>query len=105
MLPMGQQQGQVIDMQAMTNDLSEMLNLPELKRWMKFTGVPPEQEPGPQGMGDGPMKAPTSTRNYVRRSVPTGGSAASRSHVMQAALLGGGVNQQQQASMSRPMAA
>lgn len=103
MLPMGQQQGQVIDMQAMTNDLSEMLNLPELKRWVKFTGVAPEQEPGPQGM-EGMPKPSTSTRNYVRRSVPSGGTQQSRSHVMQAALLGGGVNQQQMATLSRPAA-
>jgi hypothetical protein len=42
------------------------------------------------------------TRNYVRRNVPTGGTPDSRSHVMQQVLLGGGqVNPDQLASLQQ----
>lgn len=95
-------QGGSINMQELTDTLADMLNRPELRRIVQFSTVPLDVG----GMGEGGMQSPaTTTRNYVRKSVSTGGSPASRSAVMQQAWMGGGSNTPQQAAtMARPPA-
>lgn len=94
-------QGGSINMQELTETLADMLNRPELRRIVQFSTVPLDMGGMPQG-GSQPT---STTRNYVRHNVPTGGTQASRSAVMQQAWMGGGSNTPQQAaSMSRPPA-
>ena len=104
-LPMIVQQGGLLDWQKITETIAELANEPRLKEWIKFAPSPtdPQQGPSSPAGGNGEMKMPASTsREYVRRNVPTGGTAASRSHVQQQSWMNNGaVNQGQQATLGR----
>ena len=89
--------GGSIDFQELTNLYSELLDIPRLKEVVRFE-EPKENRPGPNPQQ--PPQAHKVTEN-IRRSVPTGGTPASRSHVMQQTLNGGQPNQQQMAQMGR----
>jgi hypothetical protein len=104
-MPFIQQQGGVIDWAAISKTHSELMNEPRLKDWIKFAAPigGGDDESGGFG-GDLPMKQANTTRNYVRKSVPTGGTQASRSHVQQQMWMNGGANQGQQAALARPAA-
>jgi hypothetical protein len=92
------------DPQEFIKQYAELLQVPELERMFNFNAAPGGDRPGPQGSPGEGMRMPSqTTRNYVRRNVPTGGTPQSRSMVMQQAFLGGGqVTPQQGASMMRP---
>ncbi len=75
---MVQQQGGTIDLHQLTKQYSELLNLPELMQIVKF-GYAMDGEVAHQPMTEVPMKAPSTTRNYVRTNV----SAASMQDPMQ----------------------
>jgi hypothetical protein len=92
-----QEAGGSIDFQELTNLYSELLDIPRLKEVVRFE-EPKENRPGPNPQQ--PPQAHKVTEN-IRRSVPTGGTPASRSHVMQQTLNGGQPNQQQMAQMGR----
>jgi hypothetical protein len=51
--------------------------------------------------GEGPGKPSVTRREYVRRSVPSGGTRSARDQVMATAMMGKGVTPQQQAMMGR----
>jgi hypothetical protein len=83
---------------------ADLLNEPRLNQIIQFTGALPPQEPGMQGM-EKPGMSPSTTRNYVRRSVPSGGTQQSRNLVRQQAWAGASQNTpSQEASLSRPAA-
>jgi hypothetical protein len=99
-MPMQQdmmQSGGSIDFEELTNLYSELLDIPRLKQVIRFED-PKEDRPGPN-----PAEPPQAHKvtESIRRSVPTGGTPASRSHVMQQTLNGGQPNQQQVAQMGR----
>jgi hypothetical protein len=99
-MPMQQdmmQSGGSIDFEELTNLYSELLDIPRLKQVIRFED-PKEDRPGPN-----PAEPPQANKvtESIRRSVPTGGTPASRSHVMQQTLNGGQPNQQQVAQMGR----
>jgi hypothetical protein len=92
-IPMSEQlsaQGGSINLQELTDIYAELMNLPRLKRVIQFT-TPAAQE-GPESGG---MPAQTS-REYIRRSVPTGGTQQGRSHVERQAWLAAAQGDQQQ---------
>jgi hypothetical protein len=82
-------QGGSINLQALTDVLAEAMDLPRLKQIIQFSTVPqppnPEAQPGP-GEESGVPNMPT-TRNYVRRSVSSGGTPQARSGANQQAWL------------------
>jgi len=99
MMQLMTQQGGSINMKELVNLHADLLNLPQLTKVVQFASLP-----APVAQQDqGGMPAST-TRNYVRRNVPTGGTAASRSTVMQQALAGMAANNDQGNSISRPPA-
>jgi len=100
-MPMQQnmmESGGQIDFQELTNLYSELLDIPRLKEVIRFE-EPKENRPGPNPQQ--PPQASHTVKENVRRSVPTGGTPASRSHVMQQVLNGGQPNQQQMSQMGR----
>lgn len=92
--PMLMQQGGTIRLQKVAESAARLLNAPELRDWIDFGGgaLPPPQpgQEGEEGAGTPEMAGmpPSTTRNYVRRSVPTGGSPENRSTMDQQAWLG-----------------
>lgn len=94
------EQGGSIDFQRMTEIYADFLDIPRLNEIITFTQPTRQDTPGPANdIAQG--KSPVTTRNYNRRSVPTGGTPQSRSNVMQQALAGQNPNSQQMASMSQ----
>jgi hypothetical protein len=98
---MMQQYGGTIDIQELVEMYAELMDMPRLKQIVKFE-EPKEDRPGPTPQQ--PAKASHTVRESVRRSVPTGGTAESRSNVMQQVLQGGQPNQQQMNQMGREQA-
>lgn len=80
MVPMLQQQGGYVDMFEMTRTYSKLMNLPELRGMIKFGGAMPIE--GQSAAADIPSKSPTSTRNYVRHNVSSGGGPMAESNKM-----------------------
>ena len=101
LMPMLQQQGGLINLQKLTDIYSDLLNEPRLREVVQFSAMVPDMDtPGPAG-----TQPPHTTREYVRRNVPTGGTPQSRSHTMQQTLMQGGqVNPDQMNAMSMPVA-
>lgn len=91
--PMLMQQGGTINFQKVAETAANLLNAPELEEWIEFGSTPPMPEeqggaggmPGMDAMGGMPS---STTRNYVRKSVATGGSPQNRSTMEQQAWLG-----------------
>jgi hypothetical protein len=100
-LPLLAQSGVTVDYKKLIDTIAELTNEPRLKEIVTFSGVPMPDQAGP---GD-EMPAPSSTtRNYVRKSVPSGGTAQSRSRIAQSELMNqaGSANGAQKASLQRP---
>ncbi|MCU0962874.1 MAG: hypothetical protein MUF48_22490 [Pirellulaceae bacterium] len=96
--PILAQSGGTLDVQELVRHYAEVLNMPELTHIVTFSQPPTMDRGGPAGEQHMPAQT---TRNYVRRNVPTGGTPEHRSHVMQQVLLGGGqVTPQQMNSLS-----
>lgn len=91
------QQGGTIDMQALVEEYADLLQLPRLRNIVKFMVPDPamQQQQAQQG-----GQNPQTTREYVRRNVPTGGTEQGRQHVQQQAWMNGqGQNNPQQQAM------
>jgi hypothetical protein len=82
------QQGGSLDVQEITEQLSELLDMPRLKDVIIFQTPANEERPGPAGDDGTPKMAANTTRTNIRKSVSTGGTEEGRSHAMQQALLG-----------------
>lgn len=102
MMPLVQQQGGTLNLEKIVNDVSELTNMPQLRGWVQF-GTPPTDEPIGDSAGPSGKMPQNTSREYVRKNVPTGGTAQSRSTVEQQGWLNGGsANQDQKASLARP---
>lgn len=98
MWPMFQASGVSLDVADFMDVVADLLDRPELKRI--FTMAFPSDQLG--GDQNTIRQSPITTRETVRRNIPTGGTAENRSAVLQQAFLGGGQNNKQQvASLSR----
>jgi hypothetical protein len=93
-----QQSGGTIDAQELVHFYMDALGLPELGNVVTFAQPPTIERPTSSGGSSMPAET---TRNYVRRNVPTGGTPEARSANMQATLLNGAANQDQVASLTR----
>lgn len=98
------QQGGTINFQKLTETFAELLNLPRIKDIVQFTGqIPDGTQMGPQG------KPSNSTREYIRKSVSTGGTTQGRNIQAQQAWSGMGGGEQSgnagngQGQMTKPM--
>lgn len=98
--PMFQASGATLDVQAIYDEIARLLNRPEFKRFITFAN------PAPMLGGDQNTvrQSPVTTRNTVRRNIPTGGTAENRSNILQQVYAGASrpqVNPAQSASMTR----
>jgi hypothetical protein len=96
--PIMAQQGMMLDVQAFVRQVAELTNTPEINDLVKVAPAPQEPQGAPeqQGMPD------RTTREYIRRSVPNGGTREARDNVLSQVLAGGGATPQQGAMLSRP---
>ena len=97
--PMFQASGASLDAEAIVEEISRLKNRPEFKRFITFAS-PADMLGGDQNTI---RQSPVTSRETIRKNVPTGGTADSRSSILQQTMLGGKpqVNSQQMASMSR----
>jgi hypothetical protein len=95
--PMFQASGASMDAEAIVEEIARLKNRPEFKRFITFA-APADMLGGDQNTI---RQSPVTSRETVRKSVPTGGTAGSRSNILQQTLMGGKpqVNGQQKASM------
>lgn len=101
--PMFQASGASLDAEAIVEEISRLKNRPEFKRFITFAA--PASELG--GDQNTIRQSAVTSRETVRRSIPTGGTSASRSGILQQVLNGQSkpqVNAQQAASISRKQA-
>ncbi|MHC4372225.1 MAG: hypothetical protein ACYSW8_31865 [Planctomycetota bacterium] len=98
--PMFQASGATLDAEAIVEEIARLKNRPEFKRFITFAS-PAAMLGGDQNTV---RQSPVTSRETVRRNIPTGGTAEHRSSAMIQSLLGGSssqVNGQQAASMGR----
>lgn len=95
LMPFIQQMGGTLDAKAILTDLGRLNNLPQISEWILF----PNSPLSPEEMDtQAPSKPSSTTRNYVRQSVPTRTNAGT-SKTAQLGWLGM-ANQQEQARES-----
>lgn len=97
--PMFQASGATIDAEALLDEIARLLNKPELKRIITFAN-PADMLGGDQNTV---RQSPVTSRETVRKNVPTGGTQEARTSATIQSLLGGKsqVNSQTAAAMGR----
>jgi len=97
--PMFQASGATLDAEAIVDEIARLKNRPEFKRFITFAN-PAEMLGGDQNTV---RQSPVTSRETVRRNIPTGGTQEARSNAMIQSLLGGGsqVNGQMANAMNR----
>jgi hypothetical protein len=97
--PMFQASGATLDAEAIVDEIARLKNRPEFKRFITFS-APAAMLGGDQNSIRSPA---VTTRENIRRNVPTGGTAEARSSATIQALLGGKsqVNGQMASAMQR----
>jgi hypothetical protein len=97
--PMFQASGASLDAEAIVDEIARLKNRPEFKRFITFA-APADILGGDQNTV---RQSPVTSREIVRRNIPTGGTQDARSAILQQALLGGNpqINGQQAAAMTR----
>jgi len=97
--PMFQASGASLDAEAIIDEIARLKNRPEFKRFITFAS-PADMLGGDQ---NSVRQSPVTSRETIRRNIPTGGTQGARSQILQQALMGGGsqVNGQQAAAMAR----
>lgn len=97
--PMLQASGATLDAKELVDQIADLLDRPELKRVITFA-VMADQLGGDENTI---RQSPITSRETIRRNVPTGGTPESRSSVLQQVLSGGRsqVTPQQMASIAR----
>ena len=94
--PMIEAVGGQIDVEALTKLYSEYLDIPELENVIVFMPPPePDMQNAGGGSESGSSMPANTTRNYVRRNVPTGGTPQARSNALQQSLYGNASQNQQ----------
>src|SRR3990167_528021 len=97
--PMFQASGATLDAEAIVDEIARLKNRPEFKRFITFAS-PADMLGGDQN----PVRqSPVTSRETVRRNIPTGGTQEARSAAMIQSLLGGKPQQNgsQKAAMGR----
>jgi len=98
--PMFQAAGAILDAEAIVDEIARLKNRPEFRRFITFS-TPSAMLGGDQNTV---RQSPVTSRETIRRNVPTGGTAGSRAAILQQVLMGDGapqVNGQQAAAMTR----
>jgi hypothetical protein len=98
--PMFQASGATLDAEAIVDEIARLKNRPEFKRFITFAS-PAAMLGGDQNTV---RQSPVTSRETVRKNIPTGGTQDARSSIMQQVLGGNGrpqVNSQQRAAMTR----
>lgn len=101
--PMFQASGATLNVQVLVDEMARLMNKPEIKQFITFA-TPADMLGGDQNTV---RQAPHTTRENIRRNVPTGGTAESRANALVRDLMAGqssSTNGQQQAMMERPQA-
>ena len=100
--PMFQASGATLDAKAIVDEIARLKNRPEFKRFITFA-IPDDQFGGEE---DAVRQSPVTSRETVRRNIPTGGTEDARSSAMIQSLMGGDsqVNGQMASAMGRPPA-
>lgn len=101
--PMFQASGASLDAEAIVEEIARLKNRPEFKRFITFA-APADMLGGDQNTV---RQSPVTSRETIRRNVPTGGTQDSRSSILQQVLNGQSkpqVNGAQAASITRPRA-
>ena len=99
--PMFQASGATLDAEAIVEEIARLKNRPEFLRFITFA-APADMLGGDQNTV---RQSPVTSRETVRRNIPTGGTQEARSSAMIQSLMGGGqVNGQTAAAMGRPRA-
>jgi hypothetical protein len=98
--PMFQASGATMDAEAIVDEIARLMNRPEIRRFITFA-TPADMLGGDQNTI---RQSPVTSRETIRRNVPTGGTADARSNILQQVLMGQSgpqVNNQQAAAMTR----
>jgi hypothetical protein len=97
--PMFQASGATLDAEAIVDEIARLKNRPEFKRFITFAS--PAMMLG--GDENTIRQSPVTSRETVRRNVPTGGTAEARTNSMVQSLMGGRpqVNGQMASAMGR----
>ena len=82
--PMFQAAGASLDAAAIVEEIARLTRRPEFQRFITFAG----QGEALGGDQNTIRQSPVTTRNVVRRNVPTGGTPESRSAILQQVLSG-----------------
>lgn len=98
--PMLQATGATFDGEAIIDEIARLKNRPEFKRFITFV------DPMMMGGGGEATKSPVTSRETVRRNIPTGGTAEARNSANIQSLMGGKsqTNGQMSSAMGRPKA-
>jgi len=98
--PMFQASGASIDAEAIVEEIARLKNRPEFMRFITF------QSPSDILGGDENTirQSPVTSRETIRKNVPTGGTPESRTNALVQSLMGGDpqLNDRQRAAMGRP---
>jgi len=97
-LPFLQQQGGQLHMPELLDILSRYSDMPEIEKLVQFQDPEADLQQEPV---DPPPTSNTSTREYIRRNVPTGGTQAFRDQQMSQALLGQNTQPKERAAAAR----
>jgi len=97
--PMFQASGATLNVQVLVDELARLMNKPEIKQLITFA-TPADMLGGDQNTVRSPSHT---TRETVRRNIPTGGTEQARSNALMQTLMGGKpqVNGQQSAMLNR----
>ena len=97
--PMFQASGATLNVQVLVKEMARLMNKPEIEQLITFA-TPAEQLGGDQNTVRSPA---VTTRETVRKNVPTGGTAENRANSVIQSLMGSGsqLNGQQKAAMQR----
>jgi hypothetical protein len=85
--PMFEAQGASLDAQAIVEEIARLKNRPEFNRFITFTS--PEMMMGGGGDENTVRQSPVTTRENIRRNIPTGGTQESRNNALIRDLMAG----------------
>lgn len=95
--PMFQAAGAILDAEAIVDEIARLKNRPEFRRFITFAPDMSMMAPGGEA-----RQSPVTSRETIRKNIPTGGTSEARSNMLQQALSGGGnLNSQQKQAMTR----
>jgi len=97
--PMFQASGATLNVQVLVREMARLMNKPEIEQLITFA-VPTDMLGGDQNTIQSPS---TTTRETIRKNVPTGGTAENRANSLIQSLMGSGsqLNGQQRAAMQQ----